>query len=72
MDRRFPVLKGYLAGPGICKKQKQERWRVRTLIRNASKTNLVEVINYLEAVLEAVLASSSLPTSFFCIFDDTT
>ncbi len=71
MDRRFPVLKGYLAGPGICKKQKQERWRVRTLIRNASKTNLVEVMNYLEAV-QAVLASSSLPTSFFCIFDDTT
>lgn len=68
MDRRFPVLKGYLAGPGICKKQKQERWRVRTLIRNASKTNLVEVMNY----LEAVVAASSLPTSFFCIFDDTT
>ncbi len=68
MDRRFPVLKGYLAGPGICKKQKQERWRVRTLIINASKTNLVEVMNY----LEAVLASSYLPTSFFCIFDDTT
>lgn len=68
MDRRFPVLKEYLAGPGICKKQKQEQWRVRTLIRNASKTNLVEVMNY----LEAVLASSYLPTSFFCIFVDTT
>lgn len=69
MDRRFPVLKGHLAGPGICKSLiRTESEGVTHRLNKSSRISLVEAMTH----LEAVLASSSLPTSFFCTFDDTT